>query len=203
MSTPVIGVTGSIGSGKTTFSKFLAEQGGRHLDADKMAHELMLPGHDAYEAVLDEFGTYITDEEGYINPSLLADEVFSDSKKLKRLEDIIHPLVFEKIKQIVSRPRESFYVVDAPLLFEAGVDRLCHWIVCVTASEEVVNRRVRIPEAELDRRRRRQLSAEEKCERADEIVDNSGSLDHLQLKAEEVAHKLQPGGELFEAAEPR
>ncbi len=201
MSTPVVGVTGPIGAGKTTFSKFLTEQGGRHLDADKMAHELMMPGHEAYDSVVDEFGTYITDEEGYIDPRLLGEEVFSNPDKLKRLESIIHPLVYKKIKQIVSKPRESFYVIDAPLLFEAQVDRLCHWTICVTAPEAVVNKRVRLSDSELERRRKRQLSGQEKAERADEIVDNSGSLSHLQRKAEEVARKLQPGGELFDAAE--
>ena len=143
MSTPVIGITGSIGTGKSTFANYLAELGGEHLDADLIAKDLMRPGHEGYEPVVEEFGTYITDESGYIRPEVLAEEVFSDREKLDRLESIIHPIVKDKIRCRVSKPQKSFYIIDAPLLFEVEMEDLCDWIVVVTAPEEKVKKRLR------------------------------------------------------------
>ncbi len=201
MATPVVGVTGTIGVGKSTFSKFLAEEGGEHLDADVIARDLMQPGHAGYEPVIEEFGTYITDEEGYINPRIMAEEVFSDVDKLRRLENIIHPLVHDYIKRKVSSPKKSFYVIDAPLLFEANIEDLCHWVICITAPNEIVEERVdpaAFDKEEVRRRRDMQLSKEKKKKRADQVIDNRGSIKHLRRKAREVALEVQDLGLLEE-----
>jgi dephospho-CoA kinase len=193
MAPPVIGVTGSIGTGKTTFCEFLAEEGGRHLNADRIAKELMAPGHDGYQPVLDEFGTDITDEEGHVQADLLAEEVFSDSEKLDRLEAILHPLVKETVEEIVSEARDRFYVVDAPLLFEAGVDDLCDHTITVTAPRVIVDGRLKergMTVEDIEQRRERQLSAEQKAQRADVVVENDGSLEELREDARTLRERF-------------
>lgn len=193
MSPPAIGVTGSIGTGKSTFSEFLAEDGGKHLDADTIAKDLMKPGHRGYQPVVDEFGTAITDEEGHIQASALAEDVFSDPERLERLESILHPLVIERLREEISTARHNFYVIDAPLLFEAGVDELCDWTIAVTAPEEDVAERIAsrgMSEDDVERRRSRQLSQSEKKKRADEIVENDGSLEELRDRAVAVRRRI-------------
>jgi len=193
MGTPAIGVTGSIGTGKTTFCKFLAEEGGLHLDADTIAKNLMRPGHAGYGPVIEEFGTYITDEEGHIQPDLLAKEVFADLDRLKTLEEILHPLVMERIRKRISQTDKNYYVIDAPLLFEAGVDQLCDWVVVVTAPEEIVAERLKergMSPDQIERRRKRQLSEQEKIGRADEVVHNNAGLSELKHKAYELRERV-------------
>lgn len=194
MGTPAIGVTGSIGTGKSTFCQYLAEEGGEHLDADTIAKNLMRPGHRGYQPVIQEFGTFITDEQGHIQPGILAKEVFSDPEKLESLEQILHPLVIEEIQDKMNRARKNYYVIDAPLLFEAGVDELCDWVVVVTAPEETVAERLKVrgmsPE-QIDQRRRRQIPEEEKIKRADQVVENDGDRQDLKEKAYELRERVR------------
>lgn len=193
MGTPVVGVTGTIGTGKSTLCEFLAEHGGEHLDADQIAKRLMIPGHAGYEPVIDAFGTGITDEQGYIQADRLAREVFSDPEKLKRLEHILHPLVKERIEKRISASRKSFYIIDAPLLFEASVDELCDWVVVVAADPNVVKQRIQdrgLTQRQLEQRRSRQMSQDEKIRQADEIIYNNGTLDELRQKAEDLARRI-------------
>jgi dephospho-CoA kinase len=193
MTPPVIGVTGSIGSGKTMFSSVLAGEKGKHLNADEIARDLIKVGNAAYEAVIEQFGSEIVDDQGHINKNKLAEKVFSDSDKLKRLEAIVHPLVKEKIEESISRANHDFYVVDAPLLFEAGFDELCQRVVVITAPSEQVKQRLAkrgIGAGEIKRRRRHQMSEQEKIARGDLIIDNSGSIEELKDKASRLREEI-------------
>jgi dephospho-CoA kinase len=192
--TPVIGVTGSIGTGKSTFAEFLTSGEGEYFDADEIAKNLMRPGHEAHEQVVEEFGKSIIDEDGYIQPDKLAEVVFSDREKLNKLESILHPLVLKKISNDIDRKDSSFYVIEAPLLFESGADELCDWIVVVTADEDVVETRLEdraLTVEDIERRRDRQLPESEKIERADEFVENNSSLDKLKSKARDLLDRIR------------
>lgn len=194
MSTPVIGVTGTIGTGKSTFAKLLAGEEGHYLDADDIAKDLMRPGHEGYEPVLEEFGKSIIDEDGYLRPDKLAEEVFSNPEKLSKLESILHPLVLEKLTEEIQETDSSFYVIEAPLLFESGGDELCDWVVTVTAPDEVVTERLKdrpLSDEDIQRRRERQLSQSEKVERADEVIDNTGSLQDLKNEVRALRERIQ------------
>ncbi len=194
MSTPVIGVTGSIGTGKSTFAELLTEEEGEHLDADEIAKQLMLPGEKAHKRVVEEFGRSILDEDGFVSFDLLADEVFVDEDKLDKLESILHPLVNERLRDRLSREDSDFYVIEAPLLFEAGGDEICDWVVVVTADESKVKNRMKersFSPDEIERRRSRQLPESEKVQRADEVVENNGALEELRDKAEDLLTSIQ------------
>lgn len=189
MGTPVVGVTGSIGTGKSTFAESLTQNEGRYIDADQLAKSLMAPDREAYDAVVEEFGQEILDEDGGIDSGALAKRVFQDSEELETLEDIIHPLVIDSISEQIRDSGSEFYVIEAPLLFEAGVDELCDWVITVTASPDRVRERLQDREMsskEIDRRRSRQLSQDEKAQRADEVVENNGTIEELRRKAQNI-----------------
>lgn len=194
MSTPVIGVTGTIGTGKSTFARFLTEGGGIHIDADQVAKNLMRPGHRAHEQVVEEFGKAIIDEDGYLQPDKLAEVVFEDEEELERLESILHPLVVEEMAERIGSTDSSFYVLEVPLLFESGSDELCDWVVVVTAPEQKVNERLEerdMDPRDIDRRRARQLPEAEKILLADEVVENDGSLEDLRRRAEALVKRIE------------
>lgn len=194
MSTTVIGITGSIGTGKSTFTKYLTRGEGEHLDADQIAKNLMRPGHDAHDAVVEEFGKKIIDEDGFIRPGKLADVVFTDQNKLERLESILHPLVLDKISEKINEKDSSFYAIEAPLLFESGADELCDWIIVVTAPEDKVSERLTdrpLDREEIERRRSRQLPQEEKIQKADEVIKNNGTEEELKEKARQLLKRIR------------
>lgn len=182
-----------MGSGKSTFSRFLAGETGEHLDADAIANRVLEPDQPGYEPVVESFGESILDEEGHIDHEALAERVFEEEDRLETLEAIVHPLVSERIARRLESGEASFYVLDVPLLFESGADELCDRVVVVTAPLDLVRERLReegVPPEEIDRRRARQMSETQKTERADEVVENTGGLDELRQKARELRGRL-------------
>lgn len=196
MSAPVIGVTGSMGSGKSTFARFLAADVGEHLDADEIANRMLEPGEPGYDPVVDAFGEAILDDDGRVDHTRLADHVFGDEEKLNTLESILHPLVGQRIAEAMSDCEAVFYVLDVPLLFESGTDELCDHVVVVTAPLETVQQRLAetgISPDEVKRRRSRQMSEERKIDRADEVVENTGRLDELKDRAASLRARILNG----------
>ncbi|MFB6355759.1 MAG: dephospho-CoA kinase, partial [bacterium] len=98
------------------------------------------------------------------------------------------------IQDVVSQSRKSFYVIDAPLLFEAGVDTLCDWTVVITATEESVEKRMEVrgfSSDQIERRRKRQMSEQEKIKRADQVIENNEDLDDLRSEAMELYERIE------------
>lgn len=207
MEAAVVGVTGSMGSGKSTFARFLAGDTGEHLDADAIANRMLEPGEPGYQPVVEAFGEELLDEAGRIDREALADRVFDDPDRLERLEEILHPLVSDRIVRRLAEDSEDsapFYVLDVPLLYESGGDALCDWVVVVTAPPEAVKRRLReraVSSEEIDRRRARQMDEAEKAERADQVVENTGGLDELRQRARELRARIT-GGEIPPSSNP-
>jgi len=136
----IIGITGISGSGKTLVTKILAKLGGFAVETDPMTHALMKKGQPAHSEITAAFGTDILDENGEILRKALGDIVFSDSKKLKQLESIIHPKVAAKTAELISQAQKTgnykFAIIDAPLLIEAGMHKNCHTCWLITANHE-------------------------------------------------------------------
>lgn len=192
----MIGVTGSMGSGKSTFAGFLAGDTGEHLDADAIANRMLEPGEPGFEPVVEAFGEELLDEEGTIDHAVLADRVFEADERLETLEGIVHPLVSDRIARRLEESDVPFFVLDVPLLYESGADALCDWVVVVTAPPETVVRRLRdqgIPEEEVERRRARQMDETSKVERADQVVENTGGLDELRQRARQLRVRIMDG----------
>ena len=167
----------------------LAELGAIGIDADKVAHEVVMPGEPAYAQVLAEFGPEIAPNGGPIDRARLGQIVFSDPTALARLEAIVHPAVSERISRLVAEAQAPVVVIEAIKLLEAGLSvRLCNqvWVVTAPRAEQIqrlmATRGLSAQEAIL--RIDAQPPQEEKVARADVVIDNSGSLEDVRRQVE-------------------
>ena len=142
----IIGITGGIGTGKSTVLNVMKEQFGAYvLEADKLAHQLMEPGQNAYRKIVDAFGTAVLSKDRTIDRSKLGDIVFQEPEALKRLNSIVHPAVKEYILQDIEVKKKEgqvdYYVIEAALLIEDGYRSICDelWYIH-TEREERINR---------------------------------------------------------------
>ena len=193
----VIGLTGNIGTGKSTVMGMLAELGAIGIDADKVAHQVVIPGEPAYAQVLAEFGPEIAPNDGPIDRARLGQIVFSDPTALARLEAIIHPAVSVRISRMVADAQAPVVVIEAIKLLEAGLSvRLCNqvWVVTAPRAEQIqrliATRGLSAQEAIL--RIDAQPPQEEKVARADVVIDNSGSLEDVRRQVEQAWATLMP-----------
>ncbi len=191
----VIGVTGPIGTGKSTVLRILRDLGAEVIDADAVAREVMRPGGAAYGAVVSEFGQDILTPEGEIDRQRLAQIVFNDSKALRRLEHIVHPAVFEAIKQRIESTTRPIVAIEAIKLLEAGLSiSLCDEVWVVLADEEVQMARLRergMSEEDARRRLAAQMPREAYRRHADVIIDNSGDLTSLRRQVENEWQRIR------------
>ncbi len=132
--TLVIGLTGNSGSGKSTVAEIMKSAGALVVDADSMAHEIMLPGSLAYQEIVEEFDG-VVGADGRIDRKKLAAKVFNDVGRKARLEEITHPYIVQamlrQVNHVLTLGRYRYVVLDAPLLFEAGLQQYVHeaWVV--------------------------------------------------------------------------
>jgi len=189
----VIGLTGGIGSGKSTVSRFLAELGAVILDTDKVGHEAYKPDTEAWREVVAAFGRQILTPSGDINRKKLGEIVFSNAEALARLNQIMHPRMYDMVKaQLEEYQRQGVDVVvlEAPLLIEAGWASLVDEVWVTVASESTVLRRLKeqvgLSRQEALARIRSQLSSEERVKHADVVINNDGDLDELRAKVDKL-----------------
>ncbi len=178
----LIGLTGSIASGKSTVSRFLRELGAPVVDADAIVHELQAPGSPLLEQIAAAFGPEIIREDGSLDRAALGGIVFRDPERRKALEAIVHPAVRQRMWAEVERLRSEgrpAVVLDIPLLFESGWDRTVDqvWVVYVDRQTQVARLMARdgLSRGEAERRIAAQMDLEAKRERADVVIDNRGT----------------------------
>ena len=188
-----LGVTGGIGSGKTTVCGFLEEQGARVFYADIEAKRLMREDPDVQAAIVDAFGEAAYDEGGVLDRAYLADRVFGDAEQLDRLNAIVHPHVFKAFEAAKARAADaevSLLVHEAALLFEAGGDEHVDATAAVVAPDadriDWVTARDDVTPDQVRARMQHQLPQDELRERADHVIENDGSLDDLRRKSVEL-----------------
>ena len=185
----VIGLTGGIGSGKSTVARFLAELGAVIIDADKVGHEALTPGSEAHQQVVAAFGGEIIAADGNIDRARLGRIVFDNPEALAKLNRIMHPPMYNIVEaQLEEYRRQGVEVVaiDAPLLLEAGWDSLVDEIWVTVAAESTVLRRIKeragLSEQEIMARISSQLPAKERTKHASKTIDTDCSLDQLKAK---------------------
>ena len=196
--TRVIGLTGGIGSGKSTVSQFLAELGAVILDADKIGHELYQPDTATWRELVKTFGSGILAENNTIDRKKLGAIVFSNAAELKQLNAIIHPRITKLLKQRIDdyrRKGTKLIVLDAPVLFEANAKSLVEEVWVVVSDEmNVITRaaaRSGLKEEQIKARIRSQLSNEERINRAQVVIRNDGTKADLQKKVKELWEQLK------------
>lgn len=183
----VVGLTGSIGAGKTTVAQRLAELGAAVIDADKVGHEV-LQRPEVAGKLIETFGMSIGNAGGGIDRRKLADVVFGDPSQRKKLEGIVHPLMRDLFEQrgkaALADPLVPMVVLDAAILFESGWHTECNPVVFVDAPREVrAERLLRFrgwSESELTRRESAQWPVEKKRSLATATIDNSGNMSELR-----------------------
>lgn len=184
----IIGLTGGIASGKSTVSALLVNKGARLVDADVIAREVMLPGHEVLAAAAKQFGKEILFSDGTLNRAKLGEIVFQDPVALQTLNNLTHPAIRQEIKnRMYSMEQEEpkrLIIVDIPLLFESGLESLFHEIVVVYVPREVqitrLMERNRLSLEEAEARLNAQMDIEQKRNKADYIIDNSGDLAYTE-----------------------
>ena len=186
---PVIGLVGGVGSGKSSVARAFEARGCVVSDSDAVVKEV-LTRQEVRDILVGWWGRSILDGEGRVDRKKVADVVFRDAFERRRLEALVHPLIRESREALIERARASGakgVVVDAPLLFEAGVDAECDAVVFVETTRAVRLGRVREhrgwDEGELDRREKAQMPLEEKRRRSDHVITNNGTLAELESRA--------------------
>ncbi|CAB4332280.1 unannotated protein [freshwater metagenome] len=191
-----LGISGGIGSGKSTAAKMFADLGAIHIDADAIAKEVLEPGQVGYERVLEKFGDGILDSSGNIDRKELAKLVFNDSSKLSQLEDIIHPAVIARVTQIrESLPETSIVLYDTPLLLEKQMQAQFDKIIMVLAPTELRESRLiarGLAAPDIAARMRNQASDEARRDVADYILVNDGTLESFRTQVEQVWREINP-----------
>jgi len=193
-----MGLTGGVASGKSTVAAMLLEMGFPVLEADLVAHELMEPGQEAYDEILQEFGKELVDEKGRIDRAKLAAIVFADPEKLAKLNRIIHPRVeeitFQQFRQWEKDGVGDAGFVAAALLVEAGfAEKLDGLVVTFCRPEQQLERlRARgMSETEARRRIAAQMPVEEKLKYATERIDCSGTMRDTRAQVEALTKRLR------------
>lgn len=191
----VIGLTGSIGMGKTTVAQMFAEEGAPSFDSDAAVHALYAPGGAAVAPVESAFPGVVKD--GAVDRMALSARVIGDPESLRRLESIVHPLVRQAQAEFLQRHREAgakCVVLDIPLLFESGGGQLVDKVVVVSAPAEVQRARVLarpgMTEEKFESILTRQTPDAEKRARADFVIDTGGSFEATRAQVRAVLDAL-------------
>ncbi|OIO37172.1 MAG: dephospho-CoA kinase [Candidatus Omnitrophica bacterium CG1_02_49_10] len=195
----IVGVTGSIGSGKSVLCKRLKDLGAYVLDADAIVHGLIRERGVLYKALKRGFGSSILASGGGIDRTRLAEAGFTSKRSVDKLCRIVHPHVVRRIdegaKVISRKDPEAIILIDAPLLIEAGLGGYVDYLVAVRANSRLrakrASLRLKISKEEATRRMDFQLPQAAKAAVADFIIDNNGSISELNRRAEVLWKKLK------------
>ena len=184
----IIGLTGAAASGKSAVLDRFRKLGAFCVSTDALAKEVLTSGA-CYNRILGKFSPRVFLKDGSIDRKVLAEAVFSDKAKRKRLEKILHPEILKQTLSLIEKSHEKLIVVEVPLLFEAGLGNCFDFTVCVDAPAKLRKRRAAgrgWGAGELKARSAAQLPAGEKAGRADIVLANGGSLKELKAKVKKI-----------------
>jgi dephospho-CoA kinase len=196
----VIGLTGNFGTGKTTVSQMLAELGAVVITADELGHQLLQPNTQAYKEIVATFGKSILNTGGEIDRNKLGQLVFTDTANLTRLNQIMHPRIYDIVRQRIEEYRKSsvkVIVLEAALLIEAGWRPLIDQLWVTIAPEATIAKRLKearqLSEDQVLVRLHAQMPQNKKAKQADVVIDTDCSLQDLRAKVTELWRTLPLG----------
>lgn len=195
----VIGLTGGIGTGKSTVSDYLRKKGCIILDADDISRKMTEAGMPALSIIQNVFGDEVINSDGSLNRHKLGDIVFNNRDKLQKLQQIITSEVVDNINrnlsQLQSEHCDKIVVIDAPLLFECGMENIAdeNWLVISEMSVRIkrVKERDNLSEEQIIARINNQMSQDDKEKLSDYVLDNSGSLQQLYEQIDDNLERLK------------
>ena len=193
----VIGITGGMGCGKSSFTRVLEKNGAIAIYADKLAKFYTSENSPIKEELIEIFGRQSLDSKGVPDRKFIAKQVFSNSEKLTQLTEMIHPLVRTETRKIIANsPPKSTIAWEVPLLFETHGEEICSFTVCIYLSREEAFQRTHkrdgILREDFENRMKNQLDINKKIELSDFTIENSGSLEDLETKAQEILRTIKP-----------
>ena len=183
-----VGITGNIGSGKSSFCNFLSEKGYPVINADAVSKNILSEDGEIKKKVIKEFGeeSFVNNE---INKKFLAEKVFSDPVKVLKINSILHPKVKNKIESLANEYFIKYDIVftEAALIYEADMESMFDYVVLITADYKIRKKRTtenaKLSEKDFDKRNDNQIKDEEKKKRADFVFENNLGINELRQKA--------------------
>lgn len=186
----VIALTGGIGSGKSTVAERFAARRAGLVDADQISHALTAPASPVLDEIAALFGPELIDDSGALDRAVLRERVFRDPDARTRLEALLHPRIETAMRAELAALTTPYALLVIPLLFETGLERLVERVLVVDLPETEQIRRVEqrsgLARAQIKRIMAAQMSRQERCARADDLIDNSGSPDQLEPQVERL-----------------
>ena len=185
-----IGLTGGIGSGKTTVTQYFETLGVPVIDADEISRQLVKPGLPAYETIIHTFGDDVLNANGELDRSKLRTLIFLDAEKKRTLESILHPLIRKTISENIEKLDSAYCIISIPLLIETNQLSLVDRVLVVDVDPQVQISRTQKRDGD-DRRQiesiiRSQVNREDRCAVADDILDNSGEIEQLKQNIDKL-----------------
>lgn len=196
----IVGLTGGMGTGKSTAAALFAERGFRRLDADQLIRDELLPNPEIAQAIRNRLGSAMLAADGRVRRDKVAEKVFADPAALAWLEELLHPRLLARWREIFAQADGTAFIVEVPLLHEKGLENWFDFIVCVTADSATQLRRLEqrgVPPELARQRLVKQLPLARKCELADHVLLNDGTPEFLREQVNALADRLlksQPTG---------
>jgi dephospho-CoA kinase len=196
----VVGLTGGIGTGKSTVAKIFESLGALVIDSDKIAKEYLSIGRTGYTEVIKRYGQGILNRHNDIDRYELARTIFKDDEEKKWLEQLIHPYVFKEIRSVIERykDRKGVIIIDVPLLYETGAENWLKPVIVVACNQDIQIKRIHHRNEELTYkdiadRIHAQMPIEDKLKRADFVIDNSGDFAETALAVNKIWKIINQG----------
>jgi dephospho-CoA kinase len=190
----VLGVTGNMGSGKSTVARMFKTKDCLLIDADCLGHDLLSCGTKVYRRIIKTFGRRIIKTDNSVDRAKLAGLAFADKASLNRLNRIVHPAIIAEIKRQISNSKKKIVILDAALIIEARLKKIVDILVVVTASRQQqilrTQRRLSLSKNGVFRRMKYQISQNAKLRLADFIIDNSGQISKTRRQVSEIRRLL-------------
>ncbi|MBI2657089.1 dephospho-CoA kinase [Candidatus Woesearchaeota archaeon] len=189
----ILGITGSIGSGKTTIAKIFSRHHFARINADEIGHRVIKKNSAAYKKIIKGFGSKILDNDKNINRKKLGDIAFNDYKKLKKLNSITHPMIVREIKNQIKKIKQKCgnnanIIIDAPLLLETKTKNFVDKVIVVKSGRENILKRLNKGHSKkkIEKILKAQMPLSEKLKKADFVIENSRDLKHLERQVNKI-----------------
>lgn len=186
----VVGLTGGIGSGKTTVAELFSKKGISIIDADLITRELTRPGELALTKIIEHFGKNILNQDGSLDRKKLRKIIFTSPAERHWLEELLHPLVRNEMKNQAQKAQSPYSIAVIPLLFETEKNPLIKRVLVVDAPEEIqierAHLRDQLSKDEIETVLKSQISREKRLAGADDVIDNRGSLEDLAIQVNQL-----------------
>ena len=184
----IVGLTGGIGSGKTTVANLFADLGVVLVDADIVAREVVSPGSEGLAAIVEHFGADILLSDGHLDRSMLRERIFNNDEQRLWLNGLLHPLIRETMLKNCKEAQSNYVIMVVPLLFENGLDRLVQRTLLVDISPQLQQQRTMarddVSAKQVQNIIGSQATRAEKLSKADDVIDNQGEISALKCKVD-------------------